>query len=392
LPSHLRARGDAEGGETRGRTMHALVGGENPFARCEKRPCSRDKVGHQIILARAKRATELWIKRAQNARMDFMQNKTIIGLIITVLVAGGVWYFASTKQEAQFITVKISDRGLASALPIYVALEKGYFAKYNLKPELVKFTAGNDVLNALITNQIDIGEMPIDPLVFAEDKTNTDTKIFLAARWSENENRSFDALFVRKGGSIESLANLEGKKIGVFPGITAKTFLAHYLVKNNVNVQKTEFVELAPNVQLQSLTSGAIDALFAYQPTVTIAEKILNLKKIDESIYNKLGFNYFATYAFSGAFSKSDAAGKTQEAFLEAIHYMQSNESDSRQILAKHTALGDISLQMSYFPQYHAPTSEDVKGMSNFVEFYRGKGLIKSVFSNEKIASLIYTP
>lgn len=321
-----------------------------------------------------------------------MQNKTIISLVIVVLVVGGVWYFASTKQETQFVTVKISDRGLASALPIYVALEKGYFAKYNLKPELVKFTAGNDVLNALITNQLDIGEMPIDPLVFAEDKTNTNAKIFLVAKWSENENRNFDALFVRKVGGIESLANLEGKKIGVFPGITAKTFLGHYLGQNKVGVQKIEFVELAPNVQLQSLISGAIDALFAYQPTVTIAEKNTDLKKIDESIYNKLGFNYFATYTFSGAFSKSDAADKTQKALLEAIQYMQSNESDSRQILAKHTALGDVSLQMSYFPQYHAPTSEDVKSMSNFVEFYRGKGLIKSVFGNEKMASLIYTP
>jgi len=318
-----------------------------------------------------------------------MQKKTIIGLIIAVLLVGSIWYVASNKQ-GQVVTVKISDRGLASALPIYVALEKGYFEKNNINPELVKFTTGNDTLNALITNQLDVGEIPIDPLIFAEDKTNTNTKIFLTGKWSETENKNFDALFVKKGSAVKSLVDLEGQKIGVFPGITAKTFLAHYLAQKGINVEKVEFVELAPNVQLQSLISSAIGALFAYQPTVTVADKNDKLTKIDESIFNKLGFNYFAIYAFSDSFSRSDTAEKVQKALSEALQYMESNENDSRQILSKYTSLGDISFQMTYFPQYHRPTAEDIKGMSKFTEFYKSKGLIKSVFDEEKIQSLIY--
>jgi len=319
-----------------------------------------------------------------------MNNKTIVGLVIAILVAGGIWYFTLNKEEEQIINVKISDRGLASALPIYVALEKGYFEKYNLKPELIKFTTGNDVLNALITSQLDVGEMPLDPLILAEDKANTGAEIFLVGRWSENENKNFDALFVKKGNGVESLADLENKKVGVFPGITAKTILAHYLGQNGVNTQEVELVELSPNVQLQSLISGAIGALFAYQPTVTVADKNTDLLKIDESIFNKLGFNYFAIYAFSGSFSESDTAKKVQKALLEALQYMQSNENDSRQILSKYTSLGDIAQQMAYFPQYHKASDEDVGGINNFIGFFRSKSLVKSVFDNEKIKLLIY--
>lgn len=319
-----------------------------------------------------------------------MNKKTIVGLVIVVLVVGGLWYFSSNKQEQKAITLKISDRGLVSALPIYVALEKGFFEKNNLKPELVKFSAGNDVLNALITNQLDIGEMPIDPLIFAEDKGDTKTKIFFVGKWSENENKNFDALLVTKESGVKSLANLEGKKVGVFPGITAKTFLSHYLGQNKVDTTKVEFVELAPNVQLQSLTSGAIAALFAFQPTVTVAEKNDELLKLDESIFNKLGFNYFAIYAFSGQFSESDTAKKVQKAMFDAIQYMKSNESDSRVILAKYTTLGDIAGEMSYFPQYHKPTSDDVVGINDFIDFYKSKSLIKSEFGSDKIQLLIY--
>lgn len=319
-----------------------------------------------------------------------MQNKYIVGLVIAVLVIGGIWYFISNQQPETVVNVKISDRGLASALPIYIALEKGYFEKYNIKPELVKLITGNDVLNALIANQLDVGEIPIDPLLFAEDKDSTHAKIFLVGKWSENENKNFDALFVTKESGVKLLTNLEGKKVGVFPGITAKTFLNHYLGQNKVDTTKVEFVELAPNVQLQSLTSGAIAALFAFQPTVTVAEKNDELLKLDESIFNKLGFNYFAIYAFSGQFSESDTAKKVQKALFDAIQYMESNESDSRVILAKYTALGDIAREMSYFPQYHKPTSDDVVDINDFIDFYKSRNLIKSEFSSDKIRLLIH--
>ncbi|MDO8575468.1 MAG: NrtA/SsuA/CpmA family ABC transporter substrate-binding protein [bacterium] len=317
------------------------------------------------------------------------KNKTIISLIIVILVISGIWYFTS-NQKQEVVSVKISDRGLASALPIYVAIEKGFFAKYDLKPELIKFTTGNDVLNALIRNDLDIGEIPVDPLIFAEDKTETKTKIFLVGKWSDSENRNFDGLLVRKESKIKSLTDLVGKKVGVFPGITAKTFLSSYLDKNRVSSKGVEFIELAPNVQLQSLSSGAIDALFAYQPTVTIAEKNNDLLKIDESIFNKLDFNYFAVYSFSDSFVKSGLADKAQEVFSEAIQYMKDNQNESRQILSKYTSLGNLSLQMTYFPQYHKSNTGDVKDISGLVQFYFSKNLIKSMLDDNKIKSIFY--
>lgn len=319
-----------------------------------------------------------------------MKNRIITGLIIILLLVSGMWYFTPNQSE-QIVSVKISDRGLTSALPIYVALEKGYFEKYNIKPELIKLTTGNDVLNALIANQLDVGEIPIDPLIFAEDKANTGTKISLVGKWSEDENNNFDALFVMKKSEIKSLNDLKNKKIGVFPGITAKTFISHYLTQNGIDTKTIEFVELAPNLQIQSLTSGAITALFAYQPTVTIAEQNPELIKMDESIFNKLGFNYFAIYAFSEEFAKSNSAKKVQQVLFDAIQYMQSNESDSRQILSKYTTLGDISKNMSYFPEYHRPTDDDITGISDLTKFYKDRKLMKNIFETEKVQKFIYT-
>ena len=314
--------------------------------------------------------------------------KLIISILVITVIIIGAFFVFSPKQEEQKV-VKISDRGLASALPIYVAIEKGYFEEFGLKPELVKLSSGNDVFNALTRNELDIGEIPIDPLIFAEDKANTGVKIFLVGKWSQNTNKNFDALFVVNDSSITSLKDLEGKKIGVFPGVTAKTFLAYYLKENRIDTSKVEFVQLAPNLHLQSLSSGAIDALWAYQPTVTVAENS-GFIKIENEIYNNLGVNYFAVYSFSDSFSMSSSAKDAQKALSKAIQFMKSNEAESREILAKYTALGDLSSQMKYFPQYSEPTNEDKEELKDLIDFYKNEGLISNTFSNEKINLIFY--
>jgi len=316
--------------------------------------------------------------------------KLIISILVIAIIIIGAFFVFSPEQEEQKITnVKISDRGLASALPIYVAIEKGYFEEFGLKPELVKLSSGNDVFNALTRNELDIGEIPIDPLIFAEDKANTGVKIFLVGKWSQNTNKNFDALFVVKDSSINSLKDLEGKKIGVFPGVTAKTFLAYYLKERGIDSSKVEFVQLAPNLHLQSLSSGAIDALWAYQPTVTVAENS-DFLKIENGIYNNLGINYFAIYSFSGSFSKTDFAEDAQKALSKAIRYMELNEEESREILSKYTSLGDLSSQMKYFPQYSEPTNIDKEELKDLIEFYKNEELISNSFNNEKINLIFY--
>jgi len=67
------------------------------------------------------------------------------------------------------------------------------------------------------------------------------------------------------------LEDLEGKKIGVFPGSTATNLLKKFLSDNNIDISKIEFIQIVPPNQLPALYGGSIDVLHAYEPTTAIA-------------------------------------------------------------------------------------------------------------------------
>lgn len=308
-----------------------------------------------------------------------MKNKLILPVIVALVVIAVVGFLVTSLAPKEKNEVTVSDRGLASVLPLYVAIEKGYLEQEEITPKLVKLTAGNDVFNALLSGDLDVGELPIDPIMFNEAKSPTGVKIFLVGRWSEESNKNFDILLVNKNSTIKSLNDLEGKKVGVFPGVTSQTFLRYYLRNNEVDVKGIEFVPLAPPVQLQALSTGQIDALWAYQPTATVGLNT-GLKKLDEGIFNKLGFTYYAVYAFSKDFveKKPDVAKRIQRAMAKATEFMAQNHEESRKILGNYTALGDLATQMSYFPEYEPPFSLDIEGLRYLSEFYKDQNITQS--------------
>ena len=310
------------------------------------------------------------------------QSLAIIFVLCTLL------FFSGCVVPQVDNKIKISDRGLATSLPIYIGIQKGFFEEEGVDVELLKVTSGNEVFNALLRSEIDVGELPIDPLILGGAQSETGVSVFLLGEFSNMSNREFDALVVSPGSSIRSLSDLTSKKIGVFPGVTAKTFLAHYLKQKSVDISEIEFIELPPTTQLQALSAGSIDALLTYQPTTTIA-KSSGYVPIDEGIFNKLGFSYYSVYAFSPTFSKSPLSNKVQAAFVRATNYMKENPSEARKILADNTTLGNLANEMSYFPDYRAATAEDADDIKILIKFYENSGTISSS-TGSKVE--IYTP
>src|SRR5437763_1539192 len=88
-----------------------------------------------------------------------MNYKTIWTIvIIAILVIGGIWYASSNNQSAKTETTKVKIASLPNVqgLPVYVAIEKGYFKDEGLDVELVKFEAPNQIIDALLQGQVDL--------------------------------------------------------------------------------------------------------------------------------------------------------------------------------------------------------------------------------------------
>ena len=111
------------------------------------------------------------------------QNKFIVGLVIVVLAVGSIWYFASQGEKTLETTqIKIADLPIVQGLPLYLAIEKGYFTEAGLDVERVKFENPNQIIDSLLSGQVQFAVDAATGITGIADLKNPGKlKIFLLA-------------------------------------------------------------------------------------------------------------------------------------------------------------------------------------------------------------------
>jgi len=273
--------------------------------------------------------------------------KLLVSMIILAIIVIGAITVFYPEQETK--TVKIGYLPISASLPLYIGVEKGYFEGIDV--ELVKLQSTNQLVDGLISNNVDtVIAVASQPLLSAESLQPGSFKVFTLSALKEDSG--FEGLLVKKDSDIKKLSDLENKKIGVFPGSTAKTFLKLFLDKEGVKTENIEYIPLTPPNQIGALSSGSIDALFAYEPTKTIALSKGIAVILDEPVFSRIQNPfYIGVSAFSKRFVENDpdAAEKVKDGLYRSIDFMRQNERESKLILTKYTSLTeDLALKSPY--------------------------------------------
>ena len=262
----------------------------------------------------------------------------VIGVMVFTLAVLAV--DRSMAQEE----VRIGYLRLVSALPLYVALEKGYFQEQGLKAVATPFESGTLVVDALIAGRIDISSgNSIVTNWMAEQNLPGTFKIFLVYGPTGPQDNSF-ALMVAKNSPLKEMKDLKDKRVGTFPGI-ASLALAKAVLRGTFDPNKDVIlIEIPPGNIVQALAGGQIDAYFAPEPFGMMAEAkgvgrplvrhpllALNLKN---------GFPG-STDAFGSKFLKEKplVAKKVKAAYYKAADFIYANEGEARKFLTKYTDL-----------------------------------------------------
>ena len=222
-----------------------------------------------------------------------MKNKKIIlvisSFLIIVIIIGIL--LLNNKEEAKVI--RIGDLPVVQGLPLYVAIEKGYFKDAGINVERIKFEAPNQIVDALLQDKIDFGSPSIALGItgIAVFKNPGKLKIYAVSGGRiENPNEN---LLVHKNSDVKSWEELKGKKLGILGGsIQWRTITRELLNKHGLEMDKDiTVVELSPALQVQALGSRQIDALLALEPMSTVAieqgiGKIIETAPVEKEISN----------------------------------------------------------------------------------------------------------
>ncbi|MHC4159468.1 MAG: ABC transporter substrate-binding protein [Planctomycetota bacterium] len=288
--------------------------------------------------------------------------KTAPPLILAILFSFAALYSCRRPAPEPATTVRIGLLNLVSSLPLFIAQHQGFFRAKKIKFEAIPFATSDQLADALLAGELDcyIGASVI-PVLASELNSPGKMKVFMTSQLISQP--PFDALLVRKGPYIQSLHDLAGKRIAVFPGSTATNLLKKYLTDKNINVSNIDFVQMQPARHLPSLRAGTVDAVYAYEPTIAIARAKGGVKILSPSVYGSiLTLNPISVSVVSTEFLKNHpkTAAKTIAALEDAAAFMVFNDAETRIILqgymglskdaAKHCSLLHMRSHDSIFP------------------------------------------
>lgn len=326
-----------------------------------------------------------------------MNKKTIIGLIIVVLAVGGIWSLASRKSKIEPLKtaevklettkIKIAYLPVIQALPLYLAISKGYFAEADLEIEPVKFESPNQILDALMAGNVDFGSpsTAMGITAISQAKNPNTLKIF-ALNGGTGPNNLDNVLLVKNNSLIATIKDLQGKKLGILPGIQFRTIAQHILVAEGLTIDKdVTIVELAVPLQLQALMTGQIDAVLTLEPVKVIGQSQNAVKDLIKGPMSK----YIADPWYGGggvvavkfAQANPNAAKKVISVFDKAIKEINSNPDAARQYLKTYTPLNDEQIKVVPLPIWKMHTDfeeSDIVALQKFFDIFAQHAVIKN--------------
>ncbi|MEK7065299.1 MAG: ABC transporter substrate-binding protein [Patescibacteria group bacterium] len=318
-----------------------------------------------------------------------MKRKMLWVVLIAAMAIIGVTLMAHKNTGETIITpakVKIAYLPVVQGLPLYVAIEKGYFKEAGLDVEPIKFEAPNQIIDALLSGQADFGAPGTASGITAISQAKKPNSLKIFAVIGGGSNIVNDELLVKPDSQLTSIADLKGKNLGILPGIQFRTIAKEILTKNGLVPDKDiMIVELAVPLQIQALSSGQVDALLTIEPVGTIGKA----KGLAKDLIKSPMVQYISDpwYGAVGDVStdylekEPETARKVIAVFAKTIDEINSNSNEMKQYLKNYTPLDETLISqvpLPVFKMYAGLTDIDNAALQKFFDIFVANNVIEN--------------
>jgi len=294
-------------------------------------------------------------------------------------------------EDAEKAAAKKLDRVLNAAylpltanLPLFVALDRGYFERNGVSVKAVEATSPNDIVTGLVSGSIDFSAVLAYSIIFpAALRFPGSFQLFNS---SEETGSAYTSnIIVPVDSPLKSYKELRGKKIGVYTGLVQVNFLKAMLTGMGISPAEVEIVEISPRLQIQGLVSGEYDALSTTEPTSNIAEKQGIARVLVASPRTRFIMCPFpstaATVSTRLLEESPDAAHAVVQALNMAIDFIEEHPEEAKKTLLKYTPIpadnADAVLNDLKLFRYCKLGEENRLNVQRFADFLSDNGIMK---------------
>ena len=319
-----------------------------------------------------------------------MSKRATIAVVALAVRGAGIAALVLLNRARPSRTVKVGYLPIVAHLPLFVALEQGYFEREGVAVQPIKL-GFKDFTTALVTGDVDVLAPNGFPAIFAlEVQQGGRFKIFCPGCEISKKDGTVSAILVPKDSELSTLSQLKGKRIGA---ISPTQVLLVRLVVRSVGLQPDDvtIIQLDRSVASQALASKRIDALFALDPMATTLLTKGVARLVEGNLRAKYVFDpYWAGAAMTTADfvrSRPDAASRTMRAFDAAVEYIRANETKAKRLLLKHVPLDEeAAAEVDVYYFYKSTEKVDLAKMQELAdllsqyEIVKGKVDVKEMY------------
>lgn len=258
-----------------------------------------------------------------------MKTALIVGVLFVVLVIVGAVYFMEPQRFSD-TTEPIGAARLAVgvaplATPVLVAEARGFFDERGLSVTSERAFSGNQALTMLLEGKADFATTADLPIMF-QGFERSDFRVLATFVSSQNS-----AKVITRDPEIRNAVDLVGKRIGVTEGTSGQYFLHSFLLTQGINPETVIEVNTAPNMMVEALENGTVDAVAAWEPFAYIA--VQNGGRIIAPDINphRITFNLVASQEYLA--ENPEAVRAMLQALEDAEKYIQVEREDAQRIL-----------------------------------------------------------
>ena len=290
--------------------------------------------------------------------------------------------------------IQIGYWPVASGLPFFAAVDKGYFKEAGLDVEAVKFASPQQVAEAMLAGRLHGSSNGTASAALGIAELAQPNLLKIICTNPTNVKYVLDEFIVAKESTLKSIAELSGKKIGCGPGIQNVTLTKTVLER--AKATNTTVVELPIAQHVAAIAANQIDACYTLEPTGTVGR----LKGITRNLEVGVIARYvlgddMAPWHGGSASLTTEFIQKNPEitkryiaAYKRGDDLVKNNAAEARPSLKGYTAIeGELTneVPMSDYLMATDFTASDTAYFQKFFDLFSDKGIFSRKIVIENI-------
>jgi NitT/TauT family transport system substrate-binding protein len=282
--------------------------------------------------------------------------------------------------------IRIGYWPIASGLPFYVAMEKGYFKEAGLDVEGLKFASAQQVMEAMLAGRAEGSSNGTASAVLAIGEIAQPGLFKIICTNPTNAKFVLDQFLVPKDSPIKTLAELKGKRVASGPGIQNVTLAKVMLERAGAGA--VNITELPIGQHVAALAAGQVDAVYTLEPTGTVGRLNGTTRTLEVGVVAKyiLG-DPMAPWHGGAATLTSEFIkkypGETKRfiaAYARGVDMVKNKPGEARPFLKGYTAIeGELTAEvpMSDYMFSSQFKAADVAHFQKFYDLFHEKGIFE---------------